>query len=253
MISISEAQLAAWIAPLLWPFLRTLALLSALPVLSQRNVPMRVRVGLAALIAVAAQASLPPMPATPLDSTGAAMLVVQQVVIGLTMGFVVRLVFAGVELAGELIGLQMGLNYAGFFDPASGSHGTASARFLGAMTALVFVVINGHLFVIGALVQSFHAFPAGPEVFGFLRALEPQTWAADMFRLGLMIALPVVGMLLFVNLVLGFISRVAPQINVFAVGFPVTLSVGLVGLMFTLPAMQTPVQAALEAVLARFV
>jgi flagellar biosynthesis protein FliR len=253
VISISEAQLAAWIAPLLWPFLRVLALLSALPVLGQRNVPMRVRIGLAGFVAVAAQASLPVMPVVPLDSLPVAALVLQQVVIGLTMGFVVRMVFAGVELAGELIGLQMGLNYAGFFDPASGSQGTASARFLGAMTALVFIVINGHLFIIGALVQSFHAFPVGPDVLGFLRALEPQAWAGELFRLGLTIALPVVGLLLFVNLILGVVSRVAPQINVFAVGFPITLAVGLVGLMFTLPMMQTPVQAALEAVLARFI
>ncbi len=252
MISFSEAQLAGWITPLLWPFLRVLALLSALPVLGQRGVPMRVRIGLAGLVAVAAQASLPAMPALSLDSPAMVAIVVQQVVIGLTMGFVVRIVFAGVELAGELIGLQMGLNYAGFFDPASGSQGTASARFLGAMTSLVFVVINGHLFIIGALVQSFHAFPVGPDVLGFLRALEPQTWAAELFSLGLTIALPVVGLLLFVNLILGVMSRVAPQINVFSVGFPVTLSVGLVGLMFTLPMMQTPVQAALEAVLARF-
>jgi flagellar biosynthesis protein FliR len=253
VITVSEAQLAAWLTPLLWPFLRVLALFSSLPVLGQRGVPVRVRVGLAFFIAVAAQASLPAMPAVALDSPAALAMVVQQVVIGLTMGFVVRLVFAGVELAGELIGLQMGLNFAGFFDPMSASAGTASARFLGTMTALVFVVINGHLFIIAALVQSFQVFPAAPDVLGFLNTLQPQAWASELFVLGLTLALPVVGMLLFVNLILGVISRVAPQINVFAIGFPVTLAVGMLGLAFTLPMRGAPVQGALEAMLARFV
>ena len=252
MITFTEAQLTGWVIPLLWPFLRVLALLSAVPVLGQRNVPTRVRIGLAGFIAVASQSSLPPMPVVPLDSPEALAIVAQQVMIGLTLGFATRLVFAAVELGGELIGLQMGLNFAGFFDPMSASQGTASARFLGTMASFLFIVINGHLFLIAAVVQSFHSFPAGPEVLGFLRVLEPQTWATELFRLGLTIALPIVGMLLFVNLVLGMISRVAPQVNVFAIGFPITLSVGLLGLLFTLPMMRSPVQAALEAMLARF-
>ncbi len=252
MITFTEAQLTAWILPMLWPFLRVLALLSAVPVLSQRSVPARVRIGLAALIAFAVQASLPAMPVVALDSPEAMAMVAQQVLIGLTIGFATRLVFAAVELGGELIGLQMGLNFAGFFDPMSSSQGTASARFMGTMASFLFIVINGHLFLIAAVVQSFHSFPVGTEVLGFMRTLEPQTWAVELFRLGLTIALPIVGMLLFVNLVLGMISRVSPQINVFAIGFPVTLSVGLLGLLFTLPMMQVPVQAALEAMLARF-
>ena len=249
MITFTEAQLTGWVIPLLWPFLRVLAL--AVPVLGQRNVPTRVRIGLAGFIA-GIRVSLPPMPVVPLDSPEALAIVAQQVMIGLTLGFATRLVFAAVELGGELIGLQMGLNFAGFFDPMSASQGTASARFLGTMASFLFIVINGHLFLIAAVVQSFHSFPAGPEVLGFLRVLEPQTWATELFRLGLTIALPIVGMLLFVNLVLGMISRVAPQVNVFAIGFPITLSVGLLGLLFTLPMMRSPVQAALEAMLARF-
>ncbi|MFY8086055.1 MAG: flagellar biosynthetic protein FliR, partial [Rubrivivax sp.] len=119
MISISEAQLLAWVSPVLWPFLRALALFTAMPVLGARNVPARVRIGLAFFIALASQASLPPMPAVALDSHLAFVLVVQQLVIGLSLGFAVRVLFAAVELAGELVGLQMGLNFAGFFDPLS--------------------------------------------------------------------------------------------------------------------------------------
>ena len=252
MISISEAQILAWLTPLLWPFLRVLALLGSLPVFSQRAVPMRVKVGLALFIALAAQPSLPAMPVVPLDSPAAFMLVLQQLLIGLSLGFAVRLVFAAVELAGELIGLQMGLNFAGFFDPATASQGTASGRFFGTMVAFLFVLSNGHLAIIQALVRSFEVFAVGAEPFDFLRRTQPQQWGSEIFMLGLWIALPLVGMLLFVNLVLGVISRVAPQISVFSVGFPITVSVGLIGMLLTLPLMEQPFAMALERMLSHF-
>ncbi|MCU0969518.1 MAG: flagellar biosynthetic protein FliR [Rubrivivax sp.] len=252
MVAFTEAQVLAWVTPLLWPFLRALALFTAMPVLGTRGVPARVRIGLAALIALAAQPALPPMPAVPLDSADAALVAAQQVVIGLTLGFAVRVIFAAIEFAGELIGLQMGLNYAGFFDPVTASAGTVTGRFMGTTIAWLFVVVNGHLLVIAALVDSFTAFPVGPEPLALLRALEPQRWGAEIFSLGLWIALPLVTMLLFVNLVLGAISRVAPQINIFAIGFPVTLAVGLLGLLFTLPALHGPFDAALQRLLTGF-
>jgi flagellar biosynthesis protein FliR len=255
MVTFSEAQLLAWLAPWFWPFLRALALFSALPVLGTRNVPVRVRIALAAFIAIAAQPMIPvsaEVQAIPLDSPLAFALVAQQLLIGLALGFAVRLLFAGIEYAGELAGLQMGLNFAGFFDPISASQGTVTARFMGTMVALLFIVMGGHLMVIAALVQSFAAFPIAPEPFAFLRATLPHQWGAEVFKLGLWIALPLIGMLLFVNLVLGMISRVAPQINIFAIGFPITVAVGLVGLLLTLPALQAPFTMALEQMLMRF-
>jgi flagellar biosynthetic protein FliR len=252
MIEISEAQLLAWITPVLWPFIRVLALFSALPVLGTRTVPMRVRIALSALIAIAAQASLPPMPQVPLDSPTALLLVLQQVVIGLSLGFSVRVVFAAVEFAGEIIGLQMGLNFAGFFDPVSAGTTTATSRFLGTTVAWLFIVINGHLLVIAALMQSFTSFPVGPEPFEFIRTTLPHRWGAEIFSTGLWIALPLVTMLLFVNLMLGMISRVAAQINIFAIGFPITIGVGLIGLLLTLPLMHQPFTMVLEHLLSKF-
>jgi flagellar biosynthetic protein FliR len=252
VISFSEAEVLAWITPLLWPFLRALALFSALPLLGTRTVPARVRVALAALVSLAAQASLPPMPVVPLDSAAAVMLVLQQLLIGISLGFAVRLVFAAIELAGELVGLQMGLNFAGFFDPLTASQTTASSRFFGAIVGWLFIVINGHLLVIAALVDSFNAFPVGDAPFAFLRQAKPHEWGAMIFATGLWIALPMVAMLTFVNLVLGVISRVAAQINVFAIGFPITLGVGLLGILLTLPLMQQPFTVALERMLAYF-
>jgi flagellar biosynthetic protein FliR len=252
MINFTEAQVLAWITPLIWPFLRALALFSSLPLLGTRTVPTRVRIALAALVALAAQGSLPPMPQVPLDSVATLMLVVQQLLIGISLGFAVRLVFAAVELAGELVGLQMGLNFAGFFDPVTASQTTASSRFFGAIVGWLFIVINGHLLIIAALVNSFNAFPVGDAPFAFLRQTMPHQWGAQIFSTGLWIALPMVAMLTFVNLVLGVISRVAAQINVFAIGFPITLSVGLLGILLTLPMMQQPFTMALERMLAYF-
>ena len=252
MLTFTEAQVTAWITPLLWPLLRVLALFGAMPLVAQRSVPVRLRVALAFLIALAAQAALPAMPDVALDSAAGALVVAQQLVIGLALGFAARIVFAAVELAGEIVGLQMGLNFAGFFDPSSGAQGTAASRFFGVSISWLFIVINGHLLLIAAIVQSFHAFPVGPEPFAFLRSAQPQVWGAEIFAIGLWIALPLVAMLLFVNFVLGIVSRVAQQMNVFAIGFPISLAVGLVGMLLTLPLMGTPFTMALERMLEYF-
>jgi len=252
MLTFTEAQVVAWISPLLWPFLRVLALFGAMPLLAQRSVPMRLRVALAFLIALCAQASLPEFAPIALDSAQGVLAVAQQLLIGLSLGFAARVVFAAVELAGEIIGLQMGLNFAGFFDPATGGQTTAASRFYGVSVSWLFIVINGHLLLIAAVVQSFHAFPVGPEPFAFLRSAQPQLWGAEIFSLGLWIALPLVAMLLFVNLVLGIVSRVAQQMNVFAIGFPITLAVGLLGMLLTLPLMNAPFTMALERMLTHF-
>ena len=252
MISLTEAQLMAWLTPVLWPFLRVLALFSAMPVLGQRNVPIRVRIALSFFIAIGAAGTAPAGPLVPLDSPAAILLVVQQVLIGLSLGFAVRIIFTAIEFAGEIIGLQMGLNFAGFFDPATAQQATATSSFFSTMVAFLFIAMNGHLLVIEAVVQSLVAFPVSPEPFAFLHAVRPETWGAEIFRLGLWIALPLIAMLLFVNMMLGIIARVAPQISIFSVGFPITLGVGLIGVMFTLPLLQGPFTAALEQMLVLF-
>lgn len=252
MIGFTDQQLMAWLSPVLWPFLRVLALFTSAPVLSMRAIPVRVKIALAFFVALASQVSMPAMPVIALDSAAAWATVVQQVVIGLAIGFAVRLVFAAVEFAGELVGLQMGLGFAAFFDPTAGGQTNAVSRFFGATVTLLFVVINGHLVLIAATIQSFHAFPVGPDPLAFLAAVPLHTLGAEIFKLGLWIALPILAMLLFVNLVLGVVSRVAQQLNVFAVGFPITIGVGLVGIVLTLPLLEPPFTMALEQMLARF-
>jgi len=174
------------------------------------------------------------------------------VLIGLSLGFAVKIVFVAVQYAGEIIGLQMGLNFAAFFNPMSGGQETAVSRFFGISVSWLFIVSGGHLLVIAAIVQSFAAFPVGDDPFAFLRNVEPQRWGAEIFSLGLWLALPLVAMLLFTNLVLGVIARVAQQMNIFAIGFPITLGVGLIGVLLTLPLMDAPFTMALERMLQNF-
>lgn len=236
----------AWLSPVLWPFLRVLALFTSAPVFSMRVIPVRTRIGLAFLVAVCAQAVLPEQPVISLNSREAAGAVVQQVGIGLAMGFAVRLVFAAVELAGEIIGLQMGLNFASFFDPASNAQVSAVARFFSNISMLLFVVINGHLMVLMAVVKSFDSFPVGGNFLQAIGQMRLHELGASLFSSALWIALPMIALLLFVNLTLGIISRVAPQMNIYAVGFPVTLTVGMLGITATLPMLEQPMLALLQ-------
>ena len=246
MITFSEAQLVAWLSPVLWPFLRVLAMFSVAPVFSQRVIPMRLKIGLAFLVALCAQGVLGEQPVISLNGREALGAVAQQVAVGMAIGFAVRLVFTAVEMAGEVIGLQMGLNFASFFDPASNAQVSAVARFFGYISMLLFVVINGHLLILMAVVKSFDRFPVDGNFLQALGQMRIYELGGALFSSALWIALPMIGLLLFVNLTLGIISRVAPQMNIYAVGFPVTLTVGLLGITATLPMLEQPMMALLQ-------
>jgi len=252
VIGFSEAQLLQWIVPLLWPLLRVLALFAAAPVFSMKSIPTRVRIGLGLLTALGVQPVLPPMPVLPLDTPAALAMVAQQVFIGVTIGFAAKVVFTAIEFAGEIIGLQMGLNFATFFDPTTTSQSTVAARLFNTMAAWLFIVVNGHLMLIEVVAASFRQFPVSDHPLDLLMRVQPQVWGAELFRYGLWIALPTVAMLLFVNLVLGMISRVAQQLQIFSIGFAVTVSVGLIGLLLTLPLLQRPMLAVLERLMSLF-
>jgi flagellar biosynthetic protein FliR len=246
MISVTETQLAAWLSPIFWPFLRTLAVFAAAPVFSSRAIPMRAKVALAFFVALASQASLPNLPSIGFTDPQSLGVVFQQVGVGLAIGFAVRVVFTAVELAGEVVGFQMGLNFAAFFDPTIGAQSSAVARFFGQMTSLLFLALNGHLMVLFAITRSFKSFPVDQNFLETLAHMKLQRLGADLFASALWISLPMVGMLMFANLALGIVSRVAPQMNIFAVGFPITLVVGLISIAVTLPMLDQPFMALLE-------
>lgn len=246
MISVTEAQLLAWISPILWPFLRVLAIFTAAPVLSSKAFPLRARIALAFFIAFAAQPSLQGQPIISIAGPDALGAVIQQVGIGLAIGFTVRVIFAAVELAGEVIGFQMGLGFASFFNPTLNNQSTAVGRFYGHMAAFLFVVMNGHLLLLMAVLKSFEAFPVEQNFLEALKKMKLYELGTDLFASALWISLPLIGMLMFVNLALGIVSRVAPQMNIYAIGFPITLTVGLIGIAATVPLLDQPMQALME-------
>ena len=251
MIGFSEEQLMAWLSPVIWPFLRTLAMLSVAPVFSHKAIPTRLKVGLAFVVAVCAQAVLD-QPLVPVNSPQALNCVIQQVGIGLAIGFAARLVIAAMEVAGELIGLQMGLGFASFYDPSSGVQLSAVSRFLVQIFTLFFLVVNGHLMVLMAVMKSFTAFPVDGSFLQALSQMRIHELGGAVFSSALWIALPMVALLLFVNLTMGVVARIAPQMNMFAVSFPITLAVGMLGITATLPMMEQPFVRMIEHTMAIF-
>lgn len=249
MVTFTSAQLMSWYGAGFWPLIRVLALISVAPLFSHRAVPQRIKL----LLAIGITAILVPnVDAPPLDAalTGPGIeLMAQNILVGLVLGFTVRLVFASLELAGELIGLQMGLSFAGFFSPATGQTQNSVASFLSLLALLMFISIDGHLLLIHGLAESFRLFPISQADASPMSLDIVIRAAAEMFSIALTIALPFLAVMLLVNVVLGVLARVAPQLNILAVGFPFTIMVGLGTLYILLPYIQTPLVAALERAL----
>jgi flagellar biosynthetic protein FliR len=246
MITFTEAQLSAWYGAVFWPLVRVLALFSVAPLLSHHAVPTRIKVALATSIAIVL---MPIVPAPPISDvlTGPGLaLLTQNIVIGVVIGFTVRLVFAALELAGEVIGLQTGLSFAGFFNPAMGVTQTAVSSFMSLLALLMFIAIDGHLMLIHALSESFRLFPLTGSIEFPLSFDRIARLGGDVFAIGLTIALPFIAVMMLVNIVLGVLARVAPQLNIFAVGFPLTILVGLGTLFVLLPYIEAPLRSALE-------
>ena len=232
MVPINGEQLEIWIASFLWPFIRILAMLATAPVFDNRTVQRRTRVGLAALIAIL---MMPLLPAPPvLSSAQAIPVLIQQILVGVAMGFSMRLVFAAFEMAGDLLGLQMGLAFAQFIDPARGTQTPLIGSFLGVLAMLTFLVIDGHLLVIAAVVQSFELIPISANL-SVVNSQSITLAGSIMFMLALQISLPVMAAVLISNIVLGILARAAPQLNVMSIGFSITIGVGLWILWVSLP------------------
>jgi flagellar biosynthetic protein FliR len=235
VFSVNSAQLAAWTIAFLWPFIRILALVSTAPVLSDPSVPRRVKVSLAALLALMLAPSTQGAALVPIVSAAGIWITAQQVLIGVAMGFSMRLVFAAVQAAGEYVGLQMGLSFASFFDPASGSSTVVVSRLLYMLSMLIFLAIDGHLLVIAVLAQSFEVLPIADTPLAAGGWLHLVRAAGEIFASGLMLALPLVTALLILNLAMGILNRASPQFSIFAVGFPLTLLAGIAMLYLLIP------------------
>lgn len=227
-MEITDAQIASWVSHFMWPFFRIGAFLIIVPVLGAQVVPARVRIGLAFAMTVAVSPILPAMPVIEVVGVESLVIIAQQILIGLTLGFVVLTILHVFILAGQTISMQMGLGFASMVDPANGISVAVLSQWYQVLVTLVFLAINGHLVVIEVLADSFQVLPVGPFSFSRESFMAIAEFGAWLFRASLMLALPAISALLLVNLTFGIMTRAAPQLNVFVLGFPITMLAGLV-------------------------
>lgn len=233
MLEVTAAQLDTWVSGLMLPLARLLGLAASAPLFSNRVISTRIRLAVGLAIALAVVPSLVPPP--PISASSWLLLIelAKQMLIGITIGFTMRLFFAAVDIAGEMIGLQMGLSFAVFFNPQTGGQSSVVAELLNLVSLLIFLALDGHLLLISVLIKTFEWIPIGSTL-NAEAMLMIVRYAAVMFLSGILLALPLIATLLITNVALGVLTRAAPQLNLFAVGFPVTLSVGLIVLLVSL-------------------
>lgn len=245
MVSVSSELLQTWIIGLLWPLTRILAVIAVAPIFNHSSIPNRVKLGLGIMLTLIIVPTLPPLPQFEIFSYKGLLILIQQMIIGVAIGFSMRLVFAAVDLAGQLIGMTMGLGFAAFFDPQSQGQTTALNQFLVLITMLIFLSLDGHLMIVTAIAESFVTMPISIDG-GRIDSMKIALWGESIFSVGLLLALPAVAALLITNMALGILTRTAPQLNLFGIGFPITLSVGFVALALTLPSMLKPIENFIE-------
>lgn len=251
MLAISSEQLNAWMVTLLWPAARILALISVAPLFGHVAVPARIKVGLGLLLAVAIAPGLPALPAVAPFSASGVLLLMQQILTGLALGFTMRLVFAAVALAGELAALTMGLSFASFYDPSSSSTTSVLSQWFGWLALMVFISSNLHLALLASLAASFDSLPVAALPMGSGPFRLVTLYGSQIFATGLQLALPILAALLVTHLALGILTKAAPQLNLVTIGFPVTLGVGLLMTGVALPYLTQPMLHALGQALAQ--
>jgi len=224
---ITDEQVMEFVASYMWPLFRIAAMLMAMPLIGARIVSARVRTALAFTITAIVAPLLPPVPVMDLISIQSLIVTFHQVMIGVAMGLSLQIFFQIFILTGQIIAGKLGLGFASMNDPSSGVSVPLISQFYSITVTLLFFAVNGHIVAIEALIGSFYSLPIGQvgidtKAMGLLLGMG--SW---MFSGAVLIALPLLTALLVVNLAFGVMSRAAPQMNVSAVGFPITLVFGL--------------------------
>jgi flagellar biosynthesis protein FliR len=251
-VVLNVADVSTWVARLWWPTLRVGGFVLAAPIASENYIPRLIKivmsVALAFLVAPMAQ-----VPASLSIFSAAGMLAgAQEVLIGVSVGMVVQLAFEALTFAGQTISLTMGLGFATLVDPQRGAQTTVIGQMFMIIGILAYLAVNGHLVLLGVLAESFHTLPIGATPVGKDFLLSVVVWGAHVFESGLMIALPAVIALVIVNMALGVVTRAAPQLNLFGIGFTITLMCGffvlIVGLDGIMTGIMNLIQSSLGAV-----
>ncbi|WP_096084551.1 flagellar biosynthetic protein FliR [Agaribacterium haliotis] len=228
---ISDQEIALFVQQYFLPFVRIASMFMVVPVIGSKLVSPRVRLALASLLSILALPLMPSFEPLPLLSVNILPVALREIAIGTLMGFCFQVVFHVFVLAGQFMAMKMGLGFAMMNDPTNGVQTTVLSQFFLILTTLMFVSVNGHLYLISLLMQSFHTLPVGQSSFAPAKLYMMVELGSWMFASALVFALPVMTSLLFINIAFGVMSRAAPQLNIFAIGFPFTLICGL-GLIY---------------------
>lgn len=226
-MELSTAELSAYLGQYLWPLIRISSFLLASPIYGARTLPPRFRIALALPITLLVAPTLSHDTSIDLLSVAGFLLIMQQILIGVMLGFIFQLFLHLFVVAGQIIAMNMGLGFASLNDPANGVVVTVLSQFYLTLATLLFLSVNGHLIILELLIQSFQTWPIGSFVVNSGQIFEVIKLGGWMFAGALVLSLPVVTAILIVNIAFGVMSRSAPQMNIFAVGFPITLLFGL--------------------------
>jgi flagellar biosynthesis protein FliR len=248
-ILLNAADISQWVARLWWPILRIGGFVMSAPIVSGGNVPSQVKIALSIGLAFI----LAPLAAVPdglsIFSGAGALAAVEEVLIGIAIGMVVQLAFEALAFAGQSISMTMGLGFATLVDPQHGADTPVLGQLLTIFGTLSYLAINGHLMLIGSLAASFKSLPIGGANVDRTLLWAIAGWGARVFETGLLIALPAVIALIIVNLALGVITRAAPQLNLFGIGFTITLMAGFLVLIVGLDGLMAGVSSLIDSAL----
>ena len=233
VLALTDGQIGTWVASFMLPMFRITSMLMTMPVFGTTLVPRRVRLYFALAITVVVAPVLPPMPQVNALDLSALLLIGEQIIIGAMLGLFLQLFFQAFVIAGQILSIQMGMGFASMVDPTNGVSSAVIGQFFTMLVTLVFLGMNGHLVVVETLVESFTTMPVGSGllVSNFWELANGLGWVLSA---GLRIVLPAITALLVINIAFGIMTRAAPQLNIFSIGFPLTLVMGMGILWLTL-------------------
>jgi flagellar biosynthetic protein FliR len=235
-MTFTEAEITSLIASVMWPMIRIGALFAAVPVFANKQLSVKVKVLLSLFLAVMISPLLGAMPPVEIFTPEFVYVLFNQVAIGLVMGFSLQMVFGTLAIAGEMVGYSMKLGMAKMADPINGIQVPIVTTLYITLGMLIILVLDIHLVMIQLLVESFQVFPVGMD--GISRDIlwDLIGWGTRMYEIGLLMSLPIVGSILLLDIAQGVMQRAAAQLQIFAIGFPITLIAGMILIWVTLPA-----------------
>lgn len=232
--NVDVSAMTAAVGQFYWPLVRIGGLIMVAPVFGGAYIPTRIKAALCIVLAMIIAPGTSTPPAVQPFSGEAVLITVTQLLIGISIGYMILLVFNAIVVGGEAIATTMGLGYALINDPSNGVQVPIVSQFYSIFATLLWLSLDGHHALISLLNTSFVYLPVGTPIDADMIWIIIK-WSSVLFIGALSIALPALAAMLSVNLIMGVMTRASPQLNIFSIGFPVTMTVGFIVILITLP------------------